>query len=209
MKKQEFFDALRRALSGLPMDERDNVMQYYEDYFLDAEGESEEEIIRGLGDPQKIADDILREYRELQPRPGAADAQASPRRRRGISPWLLLVLVLLAIPIGVPLAGGLLATVLGLLATALAVVLGIAVVLIALPAALLAIGAALIIFSFFLWGAPASAVMTLGGGLTCLSLGGLAALLFLKLCRLFVPPLFRGLVAVLRWPIDKLRGVNR
>lgn len=83
MKKQEFFDALRRALSGLPMDERDNVMQYYEDYFLDAEGESEEEIIRGLGDPQKIADDILREYRELQPRPGAADAQASPRRRRG------------------------------------------------------------------------------------------------------------------------------
>ena len=188
MKKQEFFDALRRALSGLPMDERDNVMQYYEDYFLDAEGESEEEIIRGLGDPQKIADDILREYRELQPRPGAADAQASPRRRRGISPWLLLVLVLLAIPIGVPLAG---------------------VVLIALPAALLAIGAALIVFSFLLWGAPASAVMTLGGGLTCLSLGGLAALLFLKLCRLFVPPLFRGLVAVLRWPIDKLRGVIR
>ena len=59
MTKQEFFAALRRALSGLPLEERDNVLKYYEDYFLDAEGESEDEIIRGLGDPQKIADDIL------------------------------------------------------------------------------------------------------------------------------------------------------
>lgn len=80
MNKQQFLSALRRALSGLPDAERDNVMQYYEDYFLDAEGESEEEIIRGLGNPQKIADDILREYRELQPHANPQGAQTPPRR---------------------------------------------------------------------------------------------------------------------------------
>ena len=80
MNKQQFLSALRRALSGLPDAECDNVMQYYEDYFLDAEGESEEEIICGLGNPQKIADDILREYRELQPH---ANPQVRRPRRAG------------------------------------------------------------------------------------------------------------------------------
>lgn len=199
MKKQEFLAALRQALSGLPPEERDNVMQYYEDYFLDAEGESEEEVIRGLGDPQKIADDILREYRELQP-------HAEPARtRKGISPWLLLVLVLIAIPIGVPL----LAVLAGVVLTVLAVLGAVLVGLLCVPAVLLAAGAALTIFSFVLWGAPASAVMTLGGGFVLLALGGLAALLLVKLCRLFLPPVFRGIVSILRWPVDKLRGALR
>jgi hypothetical protein len=33
--------------------------------------------------------------------------------------------------------------------------------------------------------------------------------LVVKLCRLFLPPVFRGIVAILRWPIDKLRGALR
>ena len=203
MTKQEFFAALRRALSGLPLEERDNVLKYYEDYFLDAEGESEEEIIHGLGDPQKIADDILREYRELQPH--ASANRTAPRRWKGVSPWLLLVLVLLAIPVGIPVLATLLGIVLSVLARAAAVLVG----RLCVPLVLLAAGAALIVFSFALWGAPASAVLTLGGGFILLALGGLTGLLLAKLCMLFVPPLFRGLIALLRWPFKKLKEVLR
>ena len=78
-----------------------------------------------------------------------------------------------------------------------------------MPTALIFAGAALSVFSLFLWFAPPSAVMTLGVGLFLLSLGVLLALLVVKLCRLFFPPVFRGIVAILRWPIDKLRGALR
>ena len=133
---------------------------------------------------------------------GADSAAAKPRRRwRGISPWLLIVLVLLAIPVGMPLLLGAAATVLGLLVAAAAVVFAFAVVI---PLALLLAGAMLCGFSFALWGAPASAVTTLGCGLALLALGVLVSLLIIKLCMLFVPPVCRGLVALIRWPFDRL-----
>ena len=110
---------------------------------------------------------------------------------------------------GVPLLGGLaigaVGTVFGLLAAAAAVVFAVVVVL---PLALLIAGIVLCGFSFALWGAPASAVVTLGCGLALFALGVLVTLLMIKLCALFVPPLVRGLVAIIRWPLDKLRARN-
>ena len=134
----------------------------------------------------------------------------SKRRRRGVPPWLLLVLVLLAIPVGVPLLGGLaigaVGTVFGILIAAVAVVFAFVVVV---PLGLLIAGIILCGFSFALWGMPASAVTTLGCGLALFALGVLVTLLIIKLCTLFVPPLVRGLVAVIRWPLDKLRSRTR
>lgn len=209
MVKKDFFAELKRALSGLPPEERDNVLKYYEDYFLDAEGESDEEIIRGLGDPQKIAQDILREYRDLQPHSWQKNTDPPPRRWKGINPWLLLILVVLAIPIGIPLAIGIGATLLGIFITIIAFVAAVVIAAFAVPAVLAVIGAALFGMSFLIWGDPASAVMMIGGGLVCLALGGLAGLLLVKLCLLFVPPLFRWFIALLRWPVDKLRVAFR
>ena len=118
------------------------------------------------------------------------------------------MLVLLAIPVGVPLLLGAAATVLGLLVAAAAVVFAFAIVVFAfavvIPLALLLAGAMLCGFSFALWGAPASAVTTLGCGLALLALGVLVSLLIIKLCMLFVPPVCRGLVALIRWPFDRL-----
>ena len=144
------------------------------------------------------------------PHQGAGGTAAKPNhRRRGVPPWLLVVLVLLAIPVGIPLIGGLAigaaGTVFGLLAAAAAVVFSVVVVL---PLALLIAGVVLCGFSFALWGAPASAVVTLGCGLALSALGILVTLLMIKLCILFVPPLVRGLVAIIRWPLDKLRARN-
>ena len=215
MNRNEYMAALRRALAGLPEEERASALRYYEEYFDDAGPENERKAIDGLGAPEQVAAQILADYRELTAVPpqgrDADSAAAKPRRRwRGISPWLLIVLVLLAIPVGVPLLGGLAigaaGTVFGILVAAAAAVLAFVVVI---PFGLLLAGIVLCGFSFALWGTPASAVVTLGCGLALFALGVLATLLMIKLCTLFVPPLVRGLVAVIRWFIEKLRGRTR
>ncbi len=213
MNRNEYMAALRRALSVLPEEERASALRYYEEYFDDAGPENEQRVIADLGAPETVAEQILADYRELTavPQQGAGAAAGRPKRRwRGVPPWLLVVLVLLAIPVGVPLIGGLaigaVGTVAGLLIAAVAVVLAFVVVL---PLTLLVAGVALCGFSFALWGAPASAVTTLGCGLALFALGVLVTLLIIKLCTLFVPPLVRGFVAIIRWFVDKLRGRTR
>ena len=57
MNKQNYLDALRRALEGLPPDLVAKTLDYYEQTFIEgaAAGRSEQEIADDLGDPKKIA----------------------------------------------------------------------------------------------------------------------------------------------------------
>ena len=57
MNKQDYLDALRRALAGLPPDLVAKTLDYYEQTFIEgaAAGRSEHEIAEDLGDPKKIA----------------------------------------------------------------------------------------------------------------------------------------------------------
>mgnify|MGYP005769772571 CR=1 FL=1 len=212
MNRNEYMAALRRALSALPEEERASALRYYEEYFDDAGPENEQQVISDLGAPEKVAEQILADYRELTavPHQGAGGASGNPKRRwRGVPPWLLIVLVLLAIPVGLPLLGvliGVIGAIAGILLAAVAIAI---VVVVIIPLTLLITGVILCGFSFALWGIPASAVTTLGCGLVLFALGVLVTLLMIKLCTLFVPPLFRGFVAIIRWPFDKLRGRTR
>lgn len=58
MTKYEFLGDLSRLLSDLPQEEREEAMQYYEDYFADAGREKEQDIIRELESPEKVAEKI-------------------------------------------------------------------------------------------------------------------------------------------------------
>lgn len=60
MSQFEFMSRLRRCLAGLPEEEIDRAVEYYEDYFADA-GMSDEEVIAKLGSPEKIAENIRKE----------------------------------------------------------------------------------------------------------------------------------------------------
>ncbi|HIY38785.1 MAG TPA: DUF1700 domain-containing protein [Candidatus Agathobaculum merdigallinarum] len=212
MNRNEYMAALRRALSALPEEERASALRYYEEYFDDAGPENEQQVISDLGAPEKVAEQILADYRELTavPHQGAGGASGKPKRRwRGVPPWLLIVLALLAIPVGLPLLGvlvGVIGAIAGILLAAVAIAI---VVVVIIPLTLLITGVILCGFSFALWGIPASAVTTLGCGLALFALGVLVTLLMIKLCTLFVPPLFRGFVTIIRWPFDKLRGRTR
>ncbi|MFR4414348.1 MAG: hypothetical protein ACLT4C_03235 [Butyricicoccus sp.] len=57
-----------------------------------------------------------------------------------------------------------------------------------------------------LWATPANALVTLGNGLAAFAAGILLGLLSIKLSILFVPPVFRAFVAVLRAPFNWIRN---
>lgn len=216
MNAYEYLQALRAALAVLPDDEIDSAMRYYEDYFLDAGDENAAQVIEQLGPPEQVAEAILRDYTGVaRRRPERFEEEKAQTvdgvplgrdgkpltRKKGINPWMLACIVLLALifgPVAVAVIGAIIVAVVGL-------VIGIAACVVAVPAATLIGGGALVLFSFLLWATPASALATLGAGLVVGAIGLLLVLLVIKLCILFVPPIIRGLVALIRWPIQKIR----
>lgn len=217
MNAYEYLQALRAALAVLPDDEIDSAMRYYEDYFLDAGDENAAQVIEQLGPPEQVAEAILRDYTGVaRRRPERFEEEKAQTvdgvplgrdgkpltRKKGINPWMLACIVLLALifgPVAVAVIGAIIVAVVGQ-------VIGIAACVVAVPAATLIGGGALVLFSFLLWATPASALATLGAGLTVGAVGLLLVLLVIKLCILFVPPIIRGLVALIRWPIEKIRN---
>lgn len=217
MNAYEYLQALRAALAVLPDDEIDSAMRYYEDYFLDAGDENAAQVIEQLGPPEQVAEAILRDYTGVaRRRPERFEEEKAQTvdgvplgrdgkpltRKKGINPWMLACIVLLALifgPIAVAVIGAIILAVVGL-------IVGVAACVVAVPAATLIGGGALVLFSFLLWATPASALATLGAGLVVGAIGLLLVLLVIKLCILFVPPIIRGLVALIRWPIEKIRN---
>ena len=57
MNKQAYLASLKRSLSGLPVDQVEDILRDYEQHFIDARagGRSDEDTARALGDPRKIA----------------------------------------------------------------------------------------------------------------------------------------------------------
>lgn len=221
MNAYEYLQALRAALAVLPDDEINSAMRYYEDYFLDAGDENAAQVIEQLGPPEQVAEAILRDYTGVaRRRPERFEEEKAQTvdgvplgrdgkpltRKKGINPWMLACIVLLALifgPVAITVIGAIILAAVGL-------IVGVAACVVAVPAATLIGGGALVLFSFLLWATPASALATLGAGLAVGAIGLLLVLLVIKLCILFVPPIIRGLVALIRWPIEKIRNcLNR
>lgn len=58
MNRLEFLGALERALMDIPEEEREEALNYYNDYLADAGVENEKEAIESLGMPEQIAQSI-------------------------------------------------------------------------------------------------------------------------------------------------------
>ena len=57
MNKTDFLKILNDNLTALPNDERESAVKYYEEFFDEAE--SDQQALDNLGDPRKIAEQIL------------------------------------------------------------------------------------------------------------------------------------------------------
>ena len=55
MSRTEFMNQLKNLLWDIPECEREEALNYYEDYFDDAGAENEAQVIASLGSPEKVA----------------------------------------------------------------------------------------------------------------------------------------------------------
>lgn len=227
MNAYEYLQKLREALSILPDDEIAQAMRYYEDYFLDAGDENAAQVIAELGSPEQVAQSILKEYTGMTRRrpehfddtkqepldgiPLDENGRPIPRkpRKKGINPWVLLAIVLVGLPIGLPILAVLFGIGIAILAAVFGIGAALLAILITLPFGLCVGGGLLFLFSFFLWAQPFSALATLGVGFVCAGIGFLLMLLVIKLLVTFVPPAVRALVSGLRRLLIKIRDMIR
>lgn len=73
MNRTDFMTQLERLLQSISPSEREEALQYYNDYFDDAGAENEQAVIEALGNPARVAENIKRDL------PGSAGE--SPRAK--------------------------------------------------------------------------------------------------------------------------------
>lgn len=212
MNKAEYMSALTHALSGLPPEEQQSALRYYEDYFADAGTDNEAQVIAGLGAPEAVAQLILNDYCELIPSQGtgaqgdhdsstwheqtasgawqkakdcAQDAsQGIKSTLKSNNIWWKILLIFLFVCVVIPVIAGLFSGVVGLLAGLLA---GVAGVLLA-GVVVFVVGVALFILGLFsIFVNPAYGVLMCGGGLVMVAVGMVLTALTVKLLHVCVP----------------------
>lgn len=66
MNKEQFLKELEDLLQDIDATEREEALNYYRDYFEDAGSEHEQEIIKELESPKKVAQTIKEGFRVLK-----------------------------------------------------------------------------------------------------------------------------------------------
>ena len=225
MNKAMFMARLRELLADITEAEREEALNYYEDYFDDAGEENEESVIEALGSPERVAATIKEglndntgsdgEFSENGYTSGndrnreevAARTLSSEERgfgkKKGLSSGtlvLILILCLFALPILGPLTIGVLSAVFGILCAISAVLFSLAIVGIALVVA----GIALFVCGFItLFESPVVGILLMGGALVLAGIGVLITILGIWLLVKIIPPIVRGIVNLCRKPFQR------
>ena len=170
MKKKEFLEKLQASLWAMPETDKQRSVDYYAEMIDDRmeDGLSEEEAVAAIGDLDEIVKQILTET----PRPPATVNKTQKQQKRGLEPWMIVLLVL-GSPVWVPLVVSAVGTVISIYVSLWSVVITLYAVTLAL--ALAAIGC--ILGSFFMIGGFPEAMVAWGAALLCAGLGILFFLL--------------------------------
>lgn len=210
MTRQQFMQELQRLLFDLPEQERQEAIQYYNDYFDDAGPENEAKVIRELGSPAQVADSIkagTSEHGEYTER-GYEDRRYEDRQeiipKKKPNLWkaaCVALLCLILIPVIVPVFFGLLLTLISILLGILGISIGIVIAAVVLPiAGILVIGFG--IYRLFLL--PAVGITIGGIGCMLLAVGILLFLVTVWIIRSLLPFCIRSIVSLIRYPLRKV-----
>lgn len=214
MNRREFMRQLEELLSDIPVMERRDALNYYENYFEDAGVENEEDIIRELESPQKVAITIKKDlYGENynaymymnQAEKDKGTWKDKDKGKDNITRNVLIgVLLVVTFPIWIGLIGGLFGIVVG----ALGVIFGLAVALVAIVGAFLIAGVVLTfvgVVKIFV-GFPAVGLVVLSAGLLFLAGFMLGMLAVVWVVGTFIPWAVNGIIHLCKTVFKKRRG---
>jgi len=191
MNKNEFLAQLRSKLRGLPADEVETALAYYDEYFDEAGEQNEQSVIAGLGSPSEVASKIIGDFAVK-----SIDNKKTTTKTKLNIIWII-ILGIFASPIALPLAIAATAVVFALVVTVFSLIVALAVTAGALVLGGVGtlVAAMTLLFSDFATGIFFIGVALLMGavGLIFLtSLGYLSKTAFNGIARLFAGFLKRG-----------------
>ena len=198
MNKLEFLTRLRGELErgGMPSDDINDALSYYEEVFLDAGFGKEEETAASMGSPENVAADILREsgiVREQGTETASAAAVAAPHKKTsGAAIALGIILGILTFPIWLPVLCVVVSLLFALIVVILSVVFAVGVSSIGFIIAGIAA-----LFEF-----PAVGIMFIGGGLI---LAGISILICKPFFSVIIPGIARVIKSFCGWIIGLFR----
>lgn len=235
MNRIQFMSELNALLSDIPEEEREEALQYYNDYFEDAGEEMEDQIIEKLGSPKKVADTIKQgmrgtdahtgEYRETGYTDTRFEEKEMPAGRayeryqkaddyhdadlekmKKSNRTLKIVLIILLVILLGPIVIPLgIAFVAVILGLGLGAA-GVFVGLICTTGVFAVSGVVCIVAGIVqMFYEPVIGLMLLGLGAIGLSIGLVLTILFFKLCIVVVPAVFRFVVSILRNLFQRIR----
>ncbi|KRM10866.1 hypothetical protein FD16_GL001062 [Paucilactobacillus suebicus DSM 5007 = KCTC 3549] len=97
-------DELASYLNQLTNDEKQDVLEFYSEYVMDADLKTDQEIIQKLGTPKQLSRKILADYsiKAVNSEQGSTASGSTARPQRNIRMIWLIILALLASPIAIP-----------------------------------------------------------------------------------------------------------
>lgn len=237
MNRIEFMSRLEYLLSDISDNEREEALQYYNDYLDDAGIENEEEVLMSLGSPEQVAaiikngmraeSSVQGEFNENgfesgfeRPRDNVATRERSKDQKEDGNDKMLpkkagnrrtgiILLIVLLLAITFPAWAGILCTLFGILIAVLAVLAALILVAAILGIVFVVTGIALLFTAFAtLLVKPLGALALAGVGLVLIGLGILFCVLLSLFLGKIVPELFRGAVKLFKVPFSHKGGAR-
>ncbi len=139
MNRTEYLKVLEGKLNPLPQEERQSAIAYYNEFFDDAGIENEQAVIASLGNPEQLAESILKEsgvistagesnkYNNATFTPPPTKGQAINNNNTSRNFWIA-VLLIVSFPVWIGFVGGVFGVLVGIIAAALGITLALCVV---------------------------------------------------------------------------------
>lgn len=118
MNKEQYLISLGKSLSSLPGPEREDAMNFYEEYIADLE-ENNPELLDTLDPPQQVAAQIKADIAIK------TAGEKDLKKKKGLSTAWTVLLAVFALPIGVPVAIAVAVVALALIIVALAIIISL------------------------------------------------------------------------------------
>lgn len=211
MNRVDFMKQLESLLQNISPAEREEALQYYNDYFNDAGAENEQDVIEALGNPAKVAENIKRDLYgsgygdNTYQRTAASDravvqyqqkAEAQSKNETRMPTWLIVLIVVLCVfasPVILGMGSGVLGTLVGLIVGWFALIFGFGVTAVVLLVLMIMLAIVGIMSAFY---SPLVGVAVIGGGLICGGLGILFLMLTVAMAGMATPAICKGIAAL-------------
>jgi len=198
----DYLDKFAALLVQLQPSERDEVLEFYREYLLDADIQTYDDCVAELGSPKQLARKILADYSIRLNEQLNSDSTHRQKSRANVRTIWLVGLALLSTPITIPVLIALLAITFAMIVATIAI--GISLLAIFASVALLALGAitaGIGVFTQSLW----ISLFYIGAGLSILG----AELLVLPLVVWFIGLIIQGIATLSQRLYHRLVKRNR